>query len=103
MAAGHERGEAPKHLFCVGKQWQAHAPRVPCREASRKASLLVDTTIVDERREPLKLPAFEAAVMHAATRALERWRDEALEGAAACARVTSGHAVMLPSGLWARV
>ncbi|KAK9826828.1 hypothetical protein WJX81_004888 [Elliptochloris bilobata] len=49
------------------------------REASRKASLLVDTTVVDERREPLKLPAFEAAVMHAATRALERWRDEALE------------------------
>ena len=60
---------------------------VPGREASRKASLLVDTTIVDERREPLKLPAFEAAVMHAATRALERWRDEALEGAAAHARV----------------
>jgi len=41
----------------------------------------VDTTVVDDRREPLKLPAFEAAVMFAATRALERWRDEALDGA----------------------
>ena len=76
---------------------QGSCTRAPRREASRKASLLVDTTIVDERREPLKLPAFEAAVMHAATRALERWRDEALEGAAADARALSGHAVLLAS------
>ena len=76
---------------------------MPHREASRKASLLVDTMIVDERREPLKLPAFEAAVMHAATRALERWRDEALEGAAVGAGTISGHAVLLPSEWGMRV
>ena len=72
---------------------------MPRREASRKASLLVDTTIVDERREPLKLPAFEAAVMHAATRALERWRDEALEGAGNGVGIICCHAVLLHSGL----
>ena len=52
-----------------------------CREASKKASLLVDTTVLDTSKEPLKLPAFESAVMVAATKALESWRDEALEGA----------------------
>ena len=51
-----------------------------CREASRKASLLLDSTVIDETRTPLKLPQFEMAVMIAATRALETWRDEALEG-----------------------
>jgi len=51
-----------------------------CREASRKASLLLDSTVMDESRTPLKLPHFEMAVMVAATKALESWRDEALEG-----------------------
>lgn len=51
-----------------------------CREASRKASLLLDSTVIDETRTPLKLPQFEMAVMIAATKALETWRDEALEG-----------------------
>lgn len=50
------------------------------REASRKASLLLDSTTVDETRTPLKLPQFEQAVMIAATKALELWREEALEG-----------------------
>ena len=54
-----------------------------CREAARKASLLLDSTVIDETRTPLKLPQFEMAVMIAATRALETWRDEALEGDAA--------------------
>lgn len=52
-----------------------------CREATRRASLMTDTTVLDETREPLKLPAFEKAVMFAVTQALERWRDEAMEGA----------------------
>ena len=51
-----------------------------CREASKKASLMVDSTSLDEAREPLRLPAFEKAVMLAVTRALEAWRDEAMEG-----------------------
>ena len=51
------------------------------REAARKASLMVDTTVMDDAREALRLPAFEAATITAATRALEGWRDEALEGA----------------------
>ena len=82
---------------------QGSCARVPGREASRKASLLVDTTIVDERREPLKLPAFEAAVMHAATRALERWRDEALEGAGTGAGMSSCHACRAAQQAGARV
>lgn len=50
------------------------------REASKKASLLLDSTILDDTRTPLKLPHFETAVMIAATKALELWRNEALEG-----------------------
>ena len=50
------------------------------REASRKASLLIDSTVLDDSRTPLKLPGFERVVMLAATKALELWRDEALEG-----------------------
>ena len=50
-----------------------------CREASRKASLMMDSSILDESREPLKLPAFEKAAMQSVTRALEVWRDEAME------------------------
>lgn len=51
-----------------------------CRQASQKASLLLDSTILDESRTPLKLPGFERVVMLAATKALETWREEALEG-----------------------
>lgn len=53
------------------------------REASKKASLMVDNTSLDDSREPLRLPAFEKAVMMAVTRALEMWRDEAMDGARA--------------------
>ena len=51
-----------------------------CREASRKASVMMDSSVLDASREPLKLPAFEKAVMQSVTRALEVWRDEAMEG-----------------------
>jgi hypothetical protein len=44
---------------------------------------MVDSTSLDEGREPLRLPAFEKAVMLAVTRALETWRDEAIDGARA--------------------
>lgn len=49
------------------------------REAATKASLLADSPGLDARREPLRLPAFERAVVGAATKALEGWRDEALK------------------------
>jgi len=49
------------------------------REAAAKASLLADSPGLDARREPLRLPAFERAVVGAATKALEGWRDEALK------------------------
>ena len=45
---------------------------------------MVDSTSLDEAREPLRLPAFEKAVMAAVTRALEAWRDEAIDGAPSC-------------------
>ena len=48
------------------------------REAASKASLLTDASTLDPKRDPLVLPAFEAAVVTAATRALEGWRDDAL-------------------------
>ena len=51
------------------------------REASKKASLMTDTTTLDPTRESLKLPAFEQTAMLAVTKALEAWRDEALNGA----------------------
>ena len=58
-----------------------------CREAARKASLLLDTTVLDESRTPLKLPGFERVVTLAATKALESWRDEALEGTLCSAKL----------------
>lgn len=61
---------------CVEVYWL----QIASREASRKASLLLDSTVIDETRTPLKLPQFEMAVMVAATKALEQWRDEGLEG-----------------------
>lgn len=42
---------------------------------------MANSTVVDDAREPLRLPAFEKAVMFAVTQALEKWRDEAMEGA----------------------
>ena len=41
---------------------------------------MMDSSVLDESREPLKLPAFEKAVMQSVTHALEQWRDEAMEG-----------------------
>ena len=41
---------------------------------------MMDSSVLDESREPLKLPAFEKAVMQSVTRALEVWRDEAMDG-----------------------
>ena len=53
------------------------------REAAGKASLMADAGASSTAgREPLRLPAFEAAVVTAATTALEGWRDEALQVAA---------------------
>lgn len=45
---------------------------------------MMDSSVLDESREPLKLPAFEKAVMQSVTRALEQWRDEAMEGERQC-------------------
>lgn len=42
--------------------------------------MMMDSSVLDESREPLKLPAFEKAVMQSVTRALEVWRDEAMDG-----------------------
>ncbi len=42
---------------------------------------MANSTVIDDAREPLRLPAFEKAVMFAVTQALEKWRDEAMEGA----------------------
>ena len=55
--------------------------RCCCREASKKASLMTDSTQLDPSKESLKLPAFESTAMVAVTKALELWRDEALQGA----------------------
>ena len=41
---------------------------------------MMDSSVLDESREPLRLPAFEKAVMQSVTRALEQWRDEAMDG-----------------------
>ena len=41
---------------------------------------MTDTTTLDPTRESLKLPAFEQTAMLAVTKALELWRDEALNG-----------------------
>lgn len=41
---------------------------------------MTNSTVLDDTREPLKLPAFEKAVLFAVTQALETWRDEAMEG-----------------------
>ena len=65
------------------------------RDAAGKASLLADSSTIDAAREPLRLPAFERAVVAAATRALERWREEALKGGGALGggRILLGGAV----------
>ncbi|KAK9815384.1 hypothetical protein WJX72_002710 [[Myrmecia] bisecta] len=49
------------------------------REASRRASVMADSVTFDETREALRLPGFEKAVMTAVTKALEEWREEAME------------------------
>ena len=41
---------------------------------------MMDSSVLDESREPLRLPAFEKAVMQSVTCALEQWRDEAMDG-----------------------
>ncbi|KAK9864494.1 hypothetical protein WJX84_006528, partial [Apatococcus fuscideae] len=49
------------------------------RTASRKASIFMEGSIsVDDEREALRLPGFENAVVTAVTKALEKWREEAL-------------------------
>ena len=45
---------------------------------------MTDTTTLDPTRESLKLPAFEQTAMLAVTKALELWRDEALNGEDGC-------------------
>ena len=42
---------------------------------------MTDSTQLDPTKESLKLPAFESVAMMAVTKALELWRDEALQGA----------------------
>ncbi len=59
------------------------------REASTKASLMMDSSVLDTSREPLRLPQFEKAVMQSVTRALEVWRDEAMEGGLASFALTA--------------
>lgn len=51
-----------------------------CREAARKASAFADDGTYVETKEPLRLPAFEKVIGFAVQKALEDWRDEALEG-----------------------
>ncbi|KAL0029534.1 hypothetical protein WJX79_002171 [Trebouxia sp. C0005] len=49
------------------------------REAARKASAFADDGTYVETKEPLRLPAFEKVIGFAVQKALEDWRDEALE------------------------
>ena len=51
-----------------------------CREAARKASAYAEDGTFMENKEPLRLPAFEKVIGFAVQKALEDWRDEALEG-----------------------
>ena len=76
------------HVLSFMEHAQTACPMVveqlqSCRESAKKASLLTESSVLDPTKEPLKLPAFEQAVMIAVTKALEAWRDEALEGARA--------------------
>ena len=47
------------------------------------------SSVLDTSREPLRLPQFEKAVMQSVTRALEVWRDEAMEGGPASFALTA--------------
>ncbi|KAL3150906.1 hypothetical protein ABBQ32_000657 [Trebouxia sp. C0010 RCD-2024] len=49
------------------------------REAARKASAYAEDGTFMESKEPLRLPAFEKVIGFAVQKALEDWRDEALE------------------------
>lgn len=49
------------------------------REAARKASAYAEDGTYMETKEPLRLPAFEKVIGFAVQKALEDWRDEALE------------------------
>ena len=51
------------------------------REAGKKASAFAEDGTYIETKEPLRLPGFEKAIGFAVQKALEDWRDEALEGA----------------------
>ena len=53
---------------------------VVCREAARKATAFAEDGTYMETKEPLRLPAFEKVIGFAVQKALEDWRDEALEG-----------------------
>ena len=55
-----------------------------CREAARKASAFAEDGTFIETKEALRLPGFEKVIGFAVQKALEDWRDEALEGNAAC-------------------
>lgn len=61
------------------KCWANHLCGL-CREAARKASAYAEDGTFMENKEPLRLPAFEKVIGFAVQKALEDWRDEALEG-----------------------
>lgn len=67
----------------------------------REASLLLDSSTVDEIRMPLKLPQSEQAFVTAATKALELWLEEALQGEDDCgngARTRYSRLLLPPDG-----
>ena len=59
---------------------QIKQSHVWCREAARKASAYAEDGTYLETKEALRLPAFEKVIDFAVQKALEDWRDEALEG-----------------------
>lgn len=63
---------------------------VPWREAARKASAFAEDGTFIETKEALRLPGFEKVIGFAVQKALEDWRDEALEGKAPCPSLLFG-------------
>ena len=69
-------------LLILGTNARLIAHMLDCREAARKASAYAEDGTFMENKEPLRLPAFEKVIGFAVQKALEDWRDEALEGEA---------------------
>ena len=89
------KDEVVAHWWLQSGWWLASLNVIDaCRTASRKASIFMEGSIsVDDEREALRLPGFENAVVTAVTKALEKWREEALSGTfAACSSQQYDHA-----------